>query len=212
MKQKDIILHKLRENTMVRYRDLKDLGVSPITLMRLVKDGLVVEVNKGFYTLPNSESPSVFQGITKVYPNAVFCMLTAQRFHGLVDTPDLYYTIALPRDSYGRSSRNIPGVETLKIISWNNPLYYKEGVECIHVDGAEINITNKWRTVADMLRPKNKQEREEAHKAIILIAQQEGREGLNKIATYARRLGFMQAAANQTSLLADYVESSNAYT
>ena len=53
--QRDLALHLLGDRGIMRLSELKDRGVSPPTVSRLVDDGLVVRTSRGLYELSGIE-------------------------------------------------------------------------------------------------------------------------------------------------------------
>jgi len=68
---------------LARPRDLEAYGVSRAQLSRLVEEGLVVRQARGIYVVARHEPTEVhtLAQVAKRVPEAVFCLLTALRFH-----------------------------------------------------------------------------------------------------------------------------------
>ena len=54
MKQRDLVLCLCRQRGLVRMRDLRNAGVGPETVARLVREGVVVRVARGLYQLADA--------------------------------------------------------------------------------------------------------------------------------------------------------------
>jgi hypothetical protein len=202
---REVLLQALEEGRLLRSRDLDALGVPRIALTRLRKGGEVVK-DGPFYRHVNTPEASDLQVLATTYPNGILCLLSAQRFHNLTETPCLYHSLALPRENAFNRAKAPDGME-VSVISWRDSAFYELGIECIDLGGGlSIMVTDRWRTVADMFRPQHMQDPEQANKALAIIASEDGRSGLSRVTSYAIKLGFGERVLNIASAAADVVE------
>jgi predicted transcriptional regulator of viral defense system len=91
-------LRIIRELGIVRPADLESRGISRGQLYRLVRAGLVERRARGIYVAtehPLTTEHTLAQVATRV-PSAIFCLLTALRFHGLTTQAPAEVWIAIP--------------------------------------------------------------------------------------------------------------------
>lgn len=150
---KDQTLQQIEKLGLARPRDLERQGVSRALLSRLVKEGLVVREARGIYVATSHEPTEghTLAQVTKRVPNAVFCLLTALRFHGLTTQSAPEVWIALPE----KARRPRLDHPTLRVARFSGPALL-EGVEEHHVEGVVIRVYSAAKTVADCFKYRNK--------------------------------------------------------
>lgn len=200
------LLETVRERG-VRYRDLPALGISSSTLTSLVREGLVVEQGDGFRAAGAPE-PSPYRVLASRYPGAIACLLTAQVFHDLTDASEFEYVLAVPRSTSRRSDRQLPpGMGSVRLVSWSNPLFYISGIEQVELpEGGVIPMTDRFRTAADMWRPSHQVDPEAAEGALVRIARRDGADGLAQVVRHATRLGFRDHVAPRVRAMQTLLE------
>lgn len=136
-----------------RSRELEAAGVARAQLSRLVASGDLVRVTRGLYALPGREPDSneALVVVAKRAPQAVFCLLTALRFHGL--TTQAPFEIWLGIDRKDRAPKlDWP---PLRVVRFSGSSL-KAGVETRQVGDVPIRVTNVARTVVDCFKFRNK--------------------------------------------------------
>ena len=138
---------------LARPRELETQGVSRAQLSRLVDDGLVLRQARGIYVAARhapTEAHTLAQ-VAKRVPEAVFCLLTALRFHSLTTQSPAEVWIALsekarrPRLDYPR----------LRVARFSGPAL-AEGIAEHSVEGVRIRVYSAAKTVADCFKYRNK--------------------------------------------------------
>ena len=138
---------------LVRPKDLEAEGISRAQLARLVKDGLVVRQARGIYVAAR-HAPTAEHTLAHVatrVPRAVFCLLTALRFHGLTTQSPAEVWIALPE----KARRPRLDYPRLRVARFSGAAL-EEGIEQHEVEGVRIRITSPAKTVADCFKYRNK--------------------------------------------------------
>lgn len=138
---------------LARPRDLEGHGISRAQLSRMVDEGLVVREARGLYVAANqspTESHTLAQ-VAKRVPGAVFCLLTALRFHGLTTQSPSEVWIALPE----KARRPRLDQPRLRVARFSGPAL-TEGVAEHQVDGVPIRVYSAAKTVADCFKYRNK--------------------------------------------------------
>ena len=147
------ILDLARKRGLIRPRDLEPLGLSRVTLTRLVRQGALTRVARGLYALPNrsiSEHTALAE-VARKHPQAIVCLLSALRFHELTTQSPFEVWLAIPNKARAPRIDYPP----LRIVRFSIPLL-AEGVEEHSIDGVPVRITNVARTVADCFKYRNK--------------------------------------------------------
>jgi predicted transcriptional regulator of viral defense system len=139
--------------TFFRPRDVLPLGVSFRQLQRLAAEGTVEKLGGGLYRLSEVE-PNELETIAMVAaaaPNAIVCLLTALRVHGIGTQSPHEVWIALDRK--GRKPRRVPA--RLRIVRFSGAML-TYGVVKRTMLGVPVSITSPARTVVDCFRYRNK--------------------------------------------------------
>lgn len=138
---------------LVRPRDLEAHGVSRAQLARLVNEGTVLRRARGIYVATRhkpTEAHSLAQ-VAKRVPEAVFCLFTALRFHGLTTQSAAEVWIALP----GKARCPRLDRPRLRVARFTGAALV-EGVEVHRVEGVGIRVYSAAKTVADCFKYRNK--------------------------------------------------------
>lgn len=130
---------------------------------KLIADGYVEKVRRGYYQWVNSEDFSEAGTVTRLFPDAILCMDTALRYYGYSDRTPADWHLAVSKDS-GKSRFNIdyPFVKPYYV----EPTVLELGLTKGNIDGHEVRIYDKDRVICDCLRYRNKMDREIFNKAI----------------------------------------------
>jgi predicted transcriptional regulator of viral defense system len=138
---------------LARPCELEAHGVSRAQISRLVEEGLVVRQARGIYVVARHEltEAHTLAQVAKRVPEAVFCLLTALRFHELTTQSPAEVWVALaekarrPRLEYPR----------LRVARFSG-LALTEGVTDHRVEGVRIRVYSAAKTVADCFKYRNK--------------------------------------------------------
>jgi predicted transcriptional regulator of viral defense system len=147
------ILRMARKERLFRLSDATAAGVHAEYVRRLTRQGQLTRVGRGLYslsTLAPTEHHTLAEVATRV-PKAVFCLLTALRFHGLGTQNPREVWLAVDRRA------GIPRVDftPIRIVRVSGAVP-TAGVEVHTVDGVKIRVTSPARTVADCFKFRNK--------------------------------------------------------
>ncbi len=138
---------------VLRARDLADQAIPAVILSRLVASGQLTRLSRGLYSLP-TRTPSEQHQLAEVAarsPTAVFCLLTALRFHEITTQNPHELWIALPNKS--KSPRiDYPPLRTVR---YSGDALTK-GIEIHTVDGVTVRVYSIAKTVADCFKFRNK--------------------------------------------------------
>jgi predicted transcriptional regulator of viral defense system len=133
--------------------DILPLGVSFRQLQRLVAEGTVERLGHGLYRLSEVE-PDEYETVAMVAaaaPNAIICLLTALRIHGIGTQSPHEVWIALDRKA--RKPRSVP--TRLRIVRFSGAML-TYGVAKHQMLGVTVSITSPARTIVDCFRYRSK--------------------------------------------------------
>ena len=172
----------LRDCGIARTRDLERHGVSRTQLQRLCEQGLVERVAHGLYSLPGAvltERHSLAEA-SRQAPEAIVCLLSALRFHGLTTQNPHEVWMAIERKAWRPRRRNI----RMRLVYLSGPAH-RSGVEVHDVGGVSVRVFSAAKTVADCFKFRNKIGIDVAVEALRDFARLH-RGGANDLARYAR--------------------------
>ena len=179
---KDKALQLIRGLGLARPRDLEAHGVSRAQLARLVSEGLVLRQGRGIYVVATHQPTAghTLAQVAKRVPEAVFCLLTALRFHGLTTQSPADVWIALPEKA------RLPRLDypRLRVARFSGPSL-SEGIEAHRVEGVTIRVYSPAKTVADCFKYRNKVGIDLAVEALRDFSRKH-RGGANELARFAK--------------------------
>jgi predicted transcriptional regulator of viral defense system len=153
MKSRDRALRLIEKHGLTRPKDVEAQGITRAQLSRLVEEGLVVREARGVYVAaghaPTAEH--TLAQVAKRVPEAVFCLLTALRFHGLTTQSPAEVWIALPE----KARRPRLDYPRLRVARFSGAAL-AEGIEEHRVEGVPLRIYTPAKTVADCFKYRNK--------------------------------------------------------
>ncbi len=147
------ILDLAHSHGLIRPRDLTQHGVPRMALTRLVRQGLLIQVGRGLYSLPDrpvTENISLAE-VSRKCPQGIVCLLSALRVHELTTQSPFEIWLAIPNKSRPPKMKYPP----LRIVRFSG-LALTEGIDEQQVGCVPVHITNVARTVADCFKYRNK--------------------------------------------------------
>jgi predicted transcriptional regulator of viral defense system len=138
---------------VVRPRDVASLGISRTALARLVEGGVVERVARGLY-VPTAakvtEHHSLVESAKRV-PKGIVCLLSALQFHGLTTQSPHEVWLAIDVKARKPASEWPPR----RIVRFSGRAL-TFGVESHVIEGVDVRVTSKEKTVADCFKYRNK--------------------------------------------------------
>jgi len=149
----DDVLQMIRDGGMVGLRDLRERGLHPEHLRRLVAAGLIVRVARGVYALADAEPTSnhSLAQAAKQVPRGVVCLLSALRFHEVGTQSPFEVWLAINRRDRKPRVRS----PLIRFVRFSGPAM-TQGVEEHNLEGVSVRIYNVAKTVADCFKYRNK--------------------------------------------------------
>lgn len=152
-----------RYGGMMRTTQLAEEKVFYLQREKLIADGYVEKIRRGYYQWVNPDDFSEAGTVSRLFPDAVLCMDTALRYYGYSDRTPAAWHLAVSKDS-GKSRFNIdyPFVKPY----YMEPTLLELGMTKGNIDGHEVRVYDKDRMICDCLRYRNKMDKEIFNKAI----------------------------------------------
>jgi predicted transcriptional regulator of viral defense system len=143
----------VRQNGIIRPRDIEAIGIPREYLLRLHRQGKLSRTDRGIYALPDAAITErhSYAEVSKRVPEAVLCLLSALVFHEITTQSPASVWIAL-----GKGARK-PAIQSpsLRVVRLTEPSL-SEGVEKHIVEGVPVRVFSAAKTVADCFKFRNK--------------------------------------------------------
>ncbi len=153
MKQRDIVLCLCRQRGLVRMSDLRNAGVGPETVARLVREGVVVRVARGLYHLVDAipdPRRSLAEASARV-PRGVICLISALQFHELTLQMSSTVWVAIDRTGW-KPNVEYPPVRYVRFSGHS----LSGGVKRHLIEGIEVPIFEPAKSIVDCFRYRHK--------------------------------------------------------
>jgi predicted transcriptional regulator of viral defense system len=148
-----ISIGRLSAQGVLRARDAEAHGFARTVLARLVQSGELERVGRGLYVPAKAkitEHHSLVEGAVRV-PHGVVCLLSALRFHGMGTQNPHEVWLAIDVKAWKPVADSPP----LRIVRFSGAaLIY--GIEVHKLEGVDVRITSREKTVADCFKYRNK--------------------------------------------------------
>jgi predicted transcriptional regulator of viral defense system len=152
----------IKRGGVLKTAELKDLGLSSRQIKRLLDDGIITKIKRGFYELKDYIVRDEVI-IARLFPQAVIFLESALFYYGYTDRIPSAWQIAV--NKYSEATKyNIeyPLIEPFYL----EPKFINIGVSTIKIDGVRVRIYDRERTLCDVLRYEKKLEKEVFNNAI----------------------------------------------
>ena len=201
-RQERAILAAVSCGGMLRPGDVTRCGGSRAALARLKDRGEVerVETNGGVllgFRKPGADmrpDGGTAVEIAARHPNAVLCLMSALRHHDMTDDLAQPWVAAVPAGSNHKAT-----LHGVRLIHWGDPRLFVIGVDTVSLADIGVRVTSPARTVADMFRPRHRQELSEKTEALASLHRRWGDGAVSEACAMAATLGWgneiMAAAA-----------------
>ena len=147
--QRHLAVNLIERRGIMRLSDLKDHGVNPATLARLVDEGVLIRPSLGLYEVANANvgiSHSLAEVAVRA-PKCTVCLISALQFHEI--------TLQVPRSVWvaiGSRDRK-PAIDypPTRVVRFG-PKAQALGVEIHDVDRVPVKIFNPAKSIVDCFR------------------------------------------------------------
>ena len=153
MKLSERILEIAEEKKLLKPKDLVAEKIPTVYLSRLVKQGKLLQVAYGLYTLPDTkfdEKQSLLE-VQNLVPKGVFCLLTALQYHDLTTQNPFEVWLAVDRNAAVPRIRSVQN----RIFRMSREIF-NAGIEEHQVEGGTIRVYSPAKTVVDCFKYRNK--------------------------------------------------------
>lgn len=136
-----------------RTRELEKAGITRMQIVRLVSAGKLQRIGRGLYASADYQGTehSALVAVAKRAPNAVFCLLTALRFHEITTQSPFEVWIAIANKAHP-PRLEYPPLRTVRF----SEASLRYGVQVRKVEGVALRITSPAKTIADCFKFRNK--------------------------------------------------------
>jgi len=152
-----------KHNGFLRTKELYAERIFYNDIRKLIQDGFIEKIRYGYYQWVDSDNPGEVIIIKRLFPDGILCMNTALFFHGYSDRTPQAWHVAVSKDSgKSRFKLDYPFVKPYYV----EPAQLNVGLSNGDIDGNQVRIYDKERTICDCLRYEKKMDREIFNKAI----------------------------------------------
>ena len=154
----------------------------------LIEEGHIEKIRYGYYQWADSDNPSDAIVIKRLFPDGILCMDTALFYHRLCDRIPQAWHIAVSKNSgKSRFKLDYPFVKPYYI----EPDLLDVGLIKGNIDGNQVRIYNKERTICDCLRYEKKMDKEIFNNAIKYYIADTSK-NIHTLMNYARSFKILQ--------------------
>jgi len=149
----DQILAILKQEGVLRPRDLDAYHIPRRYLSRLYQKGLLARSSRGIYIAADadlSEQQSVVE-VSKRIPSGVVCLLSALSIHGITTQSPFEVWLAIDPKARRPRLRDLP----VHIARFSGDAL-TDGIEYHHIDGVKVPVYSPAKTIADCFKYRNK--------------------------------------------------------
>ncbi|NJN97458.1 MAG: transcriptional regulator [Anaerolineales bacterium] len=147
------ILEIMKQQSIIRPRDLDTYGIPRGYLNRLHESGRVVREGRGLYRLPEAnitEHHTLVEASQRV-PKGVVCLLSALRFYGLTTQSPSEVWLAIDNKAHPPQVDYLP----LRLVYFSGEAL-TAGIEEKQIEGVRVRVYNPAKTVADCFKFRHK--------------------------------------------------------
>lgn len=177
---------------VLKTAELKSLGLSSRQIKKLVEEGEVSKIKQGYYELAGEVNPEEII-IARLFPNAILFLESALLQYGYTDRIPTAWQIAVDRNSE-KSQYDI--AYPLLQPFYQEPKFLSIGVATYEIQGVEVKIFDRDRTICDLLRYEKKLEREVFSNAIMRYIK-DPKKNVRHLAEYAEALNITKKMQSQ---------------
>ncbi len=147
---------------IMKTSELKDVGLFSRQILKLVNEDVLIRIKRGVYEFRNSRVPDEVL-IARVFPMATIYLESALLHYGYTDRIPSSWQVAVDKN-ISKAQFNIayPPITPYYL----EGKYIDIGVDYFEINGVNIRIYDKERTICDTLRYVNKLDREVFNNAV----------------------------------------------
>lgn len=150
---KQIRTYFKENNGILTTSQLGQKGLSYAKIQSLLNDNSIVQLRRGYYRLVDDNIYSDIPILISLFPDAILCLESALNYYGYIDRTPSFWHVAV-KSSSARARFNINCVQVKPYFV--TPSKYRIGIMDAKIDGFNIKIYDRERTICDVLSHKNK--------------------------------------------------------
>lgn len=132
-------------------------------IKQLLDEGFIEKIKRGYYHWVETYGEQEIKIINRLFPDAVLCMDTALFYYHYSDRNPAEWNISIDKNvSRNRTNIDYPFVKAYRVEPILVPLGEMKG----SINGVNVRIYDRDRTICDVLRNMNKMDKEIFNKAI----------------------------------------------
>jgi predicted transcriptional regulator of viral defense system len=140
-------------NGVMRTSELRKAGYYYKKIKKLLESGQIEQIRRGYYQYVSDSAFSDMPIITKLFGDGVICMESALDYYGYTDrTPSAWHLAVESKSTRTRFYIDYPIIKPHFIREDR----YSLGIDIGKIDGLEIKVYNRERTICDLLLHRNK--------------------------------------------------------
>ena len=161
--QKEFVKEQLNKHSVLRLKDLTDLGVVPSTVSRMVQTGEVKRVARGLYQSGSSGNDQFNKIVkaSKMIPKGIICLTSALFLHEILNESPSKIWVAIKKNSWVPKIDQLP----IQIIQYSEKYFFNH-VEIKVINGTPVKTFSVAKSVVDCFRHRNKLGFEVARKSL----------------------------------------------
>ena len=138
---------------LMRTAELKEAGYYYKKIQKLIEDGEIEQVRRGYYQFIEEKFISDIPVITTLFPDGVICMESALNYYGYTErTPAAWHLAVDSKSTRTRFYIDYPIVKPHFIQSDR----YAVGIVTGEIDGRQVKVYDRERTMCDLMFHRNK--------------------------------------------------------
>ena len=146
--------HFIEYGGVLKTSELNDLGFSSRQIKKFMEEGLITKIKHGFYELTDY-IPREEVIIARLFPESIIFLESALFYYEYIDRIPSSWQIAVNKNS-SKLQYNIdyPLIKPYYL----EPKFIEIGIDTIEIEGVEIRMYDRDRTICDVLRYETKLE------------------------------------------------------
>lgn len=173
---------------VMRTADLLASKIYYADIQKLLQDGVIEKVKRGYYHFIDSDNLSEVNIINHLFPEAILCMDTALFYYGYSDRTPAQWHLAVNKNiQKSRLKIDYPFIKPYYLGSQVLEIGLSDG----NIDGNAVRIYDKDRTICDCLRYIGKMDKELFNKAMQNYIN-DNNKNIPNLMLYAKQLRIMK--------------------
>jgi predicted transcriptional regulator of viral defense system len=183
-----------KEKSIISTKELVEIGYSLYFIKKMQEEGYLSKIRRGVYSII-SNSESQYSEVKVIVSKGVLCLLSAASLYELTTFIPKNYELAISN----KSKIVLPNYPPIKLYFWSKKRY-ELGIIKKEIEGIEMKIYDKEKTVCDIIKYRNKIGLDTVKEILKNYLKQSDR-NLTQLNLYAKELGNAKIITTYISLL-----------